>query len=46
MTSYQFVQYEVRDRIAFITINRPDRLNALGNDVAGELTDAFLRYPG
>ena len=44
MSSYQFVQYETRDRIAFITINRPDRLNALGNAVAGELTDAFFQY--
>ncbi len=44
MSSYRFVQYETRDRIAFITINRPDRLNALGNAVSAELADAFLEY--
>lgn len=33
--------YEVRDRVATITLNRPERLNALTFDVYRELTDTF-----
>jgi enoyl-CoA hydratase/carnithine racemase len=33
--------YEVRDRVAWITLNRPERLNALTFEVYRELTDAF-----
>jgi enoyl-CoA hydratase len=30
-----------RDRIAVVTLDRPDRLNALGPTLVGEVTDAF-----
>lgn len=34
-------QYEVRERVATITLNRPERLNALTFEVYRELTDTF-----
>ena len=38
------VLYESSDRIARITINRPQRLNALSNALVAELRNAFIRY--
>lgn len=38
------VLYESRERVALITINRPEKLNALSNALVAELRDAFLRY--
>ena len=40
----QFAIYEKKDHLAYITINRPDRMNALGSQVIQDLTDAFLDY--
>src|SRR3954470_21269047 len=37
------VLYEERDGIAWITLNRPDKLNALNADVFRRLTKAFAR---
>jgi len=42
--SENLVTYESRDGIAIITINRPDKLNALSNGVVAGIRDAFLRY--
>jgi enoyl-CoA hydratase len=36
--SYQSITLEVKDRIAFVTINRPDKLNALNDAVLEELS--------
>jgi enoyl-CoA hydratase len=36
--SFQTLLYEVRDGIAIVTVNRPDKLNALNNTVIDELT--------
>ena len=33
--------YDVRDGVAWVTLNRPERLNALTFEVYRELTDAF-----
>ncbi|MFN2400486.1 MAG: enoyl-CoA hydratase-related protein [Gemmatimonadaceae bacterium] len=33
--------FEVRDRIAFVTVNRPDKLNALNDQTIGELDQAI-----
>jgi enoyl-CoA hydratase len=36
-----FVRYEVKDHVARITIDRPDRRNAIGQDVRRGLIEAF-----
>jgi len=41
--NYQTILFEVKDGIAFITINRPDKLNALNDQVMLELADAAER---
>ncbi|ADP83044.1 enoyl-CoA hydratase/isomerase family protein [Frankia sp. AgB1.9] len=38
---FQTIQYEVADRVATITFNRPDRLNALSPAMIGELRQAY-----
>ena len=39
--SYQDVIYETSGRIATITLNRPEKLNALSNNLRGELMEAM-----
>lgn len=41
--TYQYLLFEVRDGVAFITVNRPDKLNALSDAVIDELGDAIQR---
>src|SRR5712675_1492525 len=41
--SYQTLVFEVRDGIAFVTINRPDKLNALNDQVMLDLAGAAER---
>jgi len=41
--SYLTILYDVRDAIAFVTINRPDKLNALNDQVVEDLRDAAER---
>ncbi|HEX6467587.1 MAG TPA: enoyl-CoA hydratase-related protein [Streptosporangiaceae bacterium] len=41
--AYAEIEYEVVDRVATITLNRPDRLNAFTYVMRGELVDAFDR---
>ena len=36
-----FVNYEVKENIAIVTINRPEALNALNSSVLDELSDVF-----
>ena len=38
-----FVLFEQKGHVAIVTINRPDRMNALGHDVRTGLVDAFLK---
>ena len=46
MTSFDFekVMYEKRDRIAIITINRPDRMNAIDVQTSSELLTAWSDF--
>lgn len=37
------VLYEVSDRVAYITLNRPEKRNALNSELVTELLDAFER---
>src|SRR5436190_18415056 len=41
--TYQTLLFDVRDGVAFITVNRPDKLNALNDQVVNELADAAER---
>src|ERR1700752_1956393 len=41
--TYQTLLFEIRDGIAFVTINRPDKLNALNDQVMLELGSAVDR---
>jgi 2-(1,2-epoxy-1,2-dihydrophenyl)acetyl-CoA isomerase len=40
---YQSIEYDVEDHVATITLNRPEALNALTDDMLGELGDAVHR---
>jgi enoyl-CoA hydratase len=45
--AYSHILFEADERgIALITVNRPDKLNALSAAVVGELDDAFARIAG
>jgi len=41
--TYKCLIYEVKDGIATLTLNRPERLNALGDSLRDDLHDAIVR---
>lgn len=41
MFNYEYVKYEKKNNIAFVTINRPDALNALNQNVLKDIKSAF-----
>jgi enoyl-CoA hydratase/carnithine racemase len=43
MTTYKCLLYEVKDGIATLTLNRPERLNALGETLREDLLDGVAR---
>jgi methylglutaconyl-CoA hydratase len=41
LEALRYIRYEAEDRIGYITLNRPDKRNALNADVVTELKQAF-----
>jgi enoyl-CoA hydratase len=39
----EYVLFEQKGKVAYVTINRPERMNALGQEVRKGLIDAFLK---
>lgn len=46
MSSYRFIETAVSQSVGTITLNRPDRLNALTTDMAVEIVEALYMMPG
>jgi enoyl-CoA hydratase len=44
MTEYETILVEQRDAVTLVTLNRPQALNALNNQVLRELIEAFAAY--
>lgn len=44
--AYETIIVEVEDHVAKITLNRPDALNALNDQLLGELVDALQDAEG
>jgi 2-(1,2-epoxy-1,2-dihydrophenyl)acetyl-CoA isomerase len=38
--TYETIRLDVADKVATITLNRPERMNACSLDMAGEINDA------
>ena len=43
MSDYKFILYEVADKLATITMNRPDRRNAINWPMSDEISDALKK---
>lgn len=44
MTTFKNIIFETKGRLAYITINRPERRNAIDPDTSQELLDAFTAF--
>jgi hypothetical protein len=44
--AFETLLYDVADRVATVTLNRPDRLNAVNTTVIRELVEAFDQADG
>lgn len=44
MSSYEYIQIEIRDRVGLVQIHRPGALNALNSVLIGELMDALQAF--
>lgn len=42
--AYEFIIYEKKERIAYVTLNRPDQLNALHPPASAEMLEAFSDF--
>ena len=43
MTDFNTIKYETRGRVAVVSLNRPDSLNALNAEVMGEIANLFAQ---
>jgi enoyl-CoA hydratase/carnithine racemase len=41
MADYSTVDFEVRDKVGYVTLNRPEKLNAINHQMIGELFEVF-----
>ncbi|MEL6625254.1 MAG: enoyl-CoA hydratase-related protein [Bacteroidota bacterium] len=46
MQVYTLLQYQIQDRVAIITLNRPEKRNALNDVMVAELKDAMMAAEG
>ncbi len=44
MPDFKNITYETKGRLAYVTINRPERRNAIDPDTSRELRDAFEAF--
>lgn len=44
MPDFEKILYETRDRVAIVTLNRPERMNAIDPQTSAELLEAFTRF--
>ncbi len=42
--AYSYIIYEKRNHVAYVTLNRPERMNALGRQLSWELSDALTDF--
>lgn len=42
---YETLRYDLRDGVAIVTLNRPDKMNALNTQMRAEILDAVKRAP-
>lgn len=44
LVNYEKINYEKRDRVAIVTVNRPERMNAIDPQTSAELYDAWCNF--
>jgi E-phenylitaconyl-CoA hydratase len=44
VNSEKLIRYKKRDKIAYISINRPDKFNAFNDDVIKQMVDVWAKF--